>query len=568
VDKASTSATEDGTVANPYKTIQAAINARPAAASALEAAQGCTIKVASGSYEEHLTVAGAGLVYIEAQGIVLLGDLATPRNVTYTPITGAFGESNGLHLTGIYSLLGAMSISAAGGVQVGVELDRCIFVSMDGSGITTSGTATLTTKASSISGTAAFNGAVAAESCAIGNLYSEDLVSQRCTFGGLESTVWTSGAHDIVTTYAYVTTLGTLDGCSIGTTLTLVGVGTRISASTFGGLVTFAADAPAVYSSTFAASITVVDTTAVFLGCTIAGTFTGPVSSYRVDGSTNSLSSGVSLAGGATLALVDEAASSSGGVDSLPFTFDNATAQLASLYISPYDSALGTGAWIILTDGAHDVYVQTVNFGGSEPTAILYDTQGLPVNMGLFSNVITLNRAASTLDILPHWEKMEFEFDMALGSKLVVGTTLYLEHIAATHNLINGRAVASVGIEPGCAQFDAVTIEGVPFTAVNPGPANPALQEFLDVASSGSSEATAASLVAAVLDPTSAMLIVMAGGAAVFAAQPPSSPSMVMLDSFGVNITVTENTGGANLIARVWDDIPSAVVCVPGSDLS
>jgi len=56
VDGASTAASADGTAGYPFKTIQAALNARPTPVNAVEAFTGWYIAVLPGTYEEDLTL--------------------------------------------------------------------------------------------------------------------------------------------------------------------------------------------------------------------------------------------------------------------------------------------------------------------------------------------------------------------------------------------------------------------------------------------------------------------------------------------------------------------------------
>jgi len=131
VDGASTSADEDGSVANPYKTIQAAINAAPVPASAEESELGWMIYVLPGSYDEDLAISGPGQIFIEGRGLVVLGTFFQPppiwpiRNITYVPSNGAYIQTNALHMDHIRLHQGGIVMSAVAAIKPHLELKDC-----------------------------------------------------------------------------------------------------------------------------------------------------------------------------------------------------------------------------------------------------------------------------------------------------------------------------------------------------------------------------------------------------------------------------------------------------------
>jgi len=182
VDGASTSADEDGSVANPYKTIQAAINAYPAPASLEEAVQGWMIYVQPGVYDEALAISSSGRFFIEARGIVILGTLATPRNIVYVPITGAFGQPNALHIKGIRLELGGIVTTAAAGVAPHIELeDSLIGGTIDGSTLTVPAGATMKVVDSTVSSAITYVGDVVLDRASLANLTCYTLISKNST---------------------------------------------------------------------------------------------------------------------------------------------------------------------------------------------------------------------------------------------------------------------------------------------------------------------------------------------------------------------------------------------------
>lgn len=88
--------TADGTLAKPYKTIQAAINSIPAATSATEFQLGTTIYIAGNLYPESPVINGdSKRIVLVAMGDVVLSSILTPTSITvnYTPANTNFGTN-------------------------------------------------------------------------------------------------------------------------------------------------------------------------------------------------------------------------------------------------------------------------------------------------------------------------------------------------------------------------------------------------------------------------------------------------------------------------------------------
>lgn len=253
----------------------------------------------------------------------------------------------------------------------------------------------------------------------------------------------------------------------------------------------------------------------------------------------------------------------------LPYYLDNTISQFAALTGNTLDMGWTMGTnYLILEDGTNTVYVKVENLAGSQPTKTSYDAGGgVGFNLGLFGNIFTLNTADGDLLINPHWEKFDVAFDpMFFGIVYSIGSTLYLEHTGARHDIVDGRPVQSAKMN-GVTAGDIVTLQGVDFTAVGGG-ANPSLQQFNDEAASGSAAATATSLALTINNAASDALISAALGTTITATVHPTDTDVVMCDAKGVHFTLTENTGSFTILPYVWDDLATALAVVPGADLS
>lgn len=117
---------------------------------------------------------------------------------------------------------------------------------------------------------------------------------------------------------------------------------------------------------------------------------------------------------------------------------------------------------------------------------------------------------------------------------------------------VENYATGTCQVLVGAAAGDTVTIKGIVFTAVNPGPANPAAQEFDDVAASGSAIVTATSLATTINDPASQALLLAAapGGVTCAADNAGGATDTVTLtaDQRGLQgqFALAESTGGVN----------------------
>jgi len=345
VDQDSTSATEDGSTAHPYKTIQAALDAMPAPGSALEAAEAWFVLVEAGIYEENLVSPANGFVHIRGTALVKIGTAAAAKTISRTATTGAYTEPNLLKLENI-SVTGALTLIAGATVENTVEMNDCnVTGALDGSGITTGSTSDLTMRRSTAQAGVDFNGD--------GFLYDTDisggatdfvnLIADRTTFAGGLLTVSNrvdrmdecSAAAATITwfvdiknsTFTGAFTNGSIAGkvfsckfegtasfaganetyiraCQFDDTLTTTGALDRLVGCQVDGVADFAAGLGTAANVEFGSTVEVNDAAANFLNCDINSTFTGPASSYRADGATVEKSS-PTLAGGATYVPLD-----------------------------------------------------------------------------------------------------------------------------------------------------------------------------------------------------------------------------------------------------------------------
>lgn len=130
-----------------------------------------------------------------------------------------------------------------------------------------------------------------------------------------------------------------------------------------------------------------------------------------------------------------------------------------------------------------------------------------------------------------------------------------------TFKRLRGYASETIQILAGCAANDEVEFGGVTFAAVA-GAADPAAQEFEDVATSGSAANTAASLLAALRDP--ATIALMAGNE--FSASVLGDTVTVTAATKGARgrIPLTENTSGARIALGDSSgtlDLPEDTIC-------
>lgn len=349
-DADSTSQVEDGTVANPYKTLQAALDARPAPADADAANTPWYIR-ASGVFDENLVWPTEGVVRVIGQGTCDVGTAGGPARTISWVSTGTFvGVQNVLGLENV-TLYGAITASEGAPAPTNSTLDikDCTFSgAVDVSLVDNS--AVLVDRCSFAGGlNCALSALTMVDSSTTGsNITCDSLVEMRRTQvdGGLliagtgtdesiiercsvAANVTLRSARDLrhttitgnllvtgsatVTRMSYCTFGGNvaipevefMDHCTFGGTLSVSGGATDpvMNHCNFLGLVNITGG-PVLDRATgcvFAANI-VVDAapTRGFFGCQIVGNFSGPAGSYKVDGATRGLSS-PAFSGGATL---------------------------------------------------------------------------------------------------------------------------------------------------------------------------------------------------------------------------------------------------------------------------
>jgi hypothetical protein len=610
VDKDSTSAIEDGSTAHPYKTIQAALDAKPDPAPDLLAENlfwGVVIN--AGLYDEDLTIPPKGRIALLCHsGLVYLATAALgPRNITWNPVIGDFGTDGLLH-TQFINTVGNLTVTAGAGVKAEVllresEVSGNIVITSDPSsaelslenasvgGAVTVANGTVSGIRSNLNGNLScgglerwWDGGLQAVTVTgdTGTLRDADVQGNASFGNGMDKVVRCGFGGDLTVSSGHVNLMEDTDVGSNLTlqTFTILRGGYMTGAAGFNGtgkvrdthfesLVTKTADAVFFHGCRFNNGLTTAGNNDRFYNCDFPSgtTFTGVAGSYAVDANTHGKSD-PTLAGGATRVMLGNPDISASGVPSLPYTLDNTTLNYARMSVNATDTGWYGTAYILIEDGVNTQYVAVVNFGGSNPTATQYDSGGgLGWHAGLFSQVFAANLAAATLDIQPHWSQLSFFFNtMWFRTEMTVGDDLYLAHTGLTHDLIGVRAIGAVDIESGCSAGDTVTIGVNVFTAVNPGPANPAAQEFLDVAAAGSDFGCAASLATAINDPASQASLIFNLGFAVTAEVNPAQPDVVMLDSGGNHFAL--NTGSTNIFVYQWNDISTAIVLTPGSDMS
>lgn len=315
-----TGSLETGTPHDPYLTIQAAIDARPATTSTTDGVLPWTIIIESGQYDENLTISSTGEMWLLFRGRVLLGNIGlTNGDITYAvPDTaGLFGEENILRLGdggGDLITVGVLTVTAATTRTADIFLeDVGILDSNDGitgTGVTDTGAVRIHITRGSVSGN------VAAGPC---NLFTDNtqvdgtftcnaFVIERTNFNGVFTGSELVSARDcqfsaaatFTSTQAAIVRDCKFEGAFDDPTSNS---GAAYYNCTFQGLTEIDQLFSAV-GCLFQGSVTV---TGVpdngFFSCIFVSsiTFTGPALSFRVDAATYDVSfSGISMAGGAT----------------------------------------------------------------------------------------------------------------------------------------------------------------------------------------------------------------------------------------------------------------------------
>jgi len=349
VDLNSPSADEDGSYAHPYKTIQAALDAKPAPTTALEAAIPWVVHIAPGVYEEDLTIPSTGRTILQGQSFSSLGGGGPARSITHTATTGAFSEANGL-LMYFMNVTGDVDIIAAGAVETGLELENC---GVDGDVTSTIGTpanSSVDIRDGSIGGSLIsqcpailkgvnVNGDITSyqleardSQCDNLTVSDETQLLHRCEVGGnanladvtrierttIGGTLIQAGPLNLiedtgVSGNATVGAVTTARNVGFGGTLTTTGVCGQFHGCKVASLATFAADGPDFFTCGFEA-VTVVDILSRWSDCEITGNFNGPAGSYRADGPTQDIST-LTLIPPATLSSVAGPATPAAGAD-------------------------------------------------------------------------------------------------------------------------------------------------------------------------------------------------------------------------------------------------------------
>ena len=334
VDLNSTSLMEDGSILNPYKTIQAALDATPEPGSGQNF--NWAIGVVPGIYDENLVLPAKGNVTLApvGSGTIYLGvPLGTPRSMTWAPVFQAEGEhrvslisfviSGNFTLTSTESTVSSEVVltqcTVRGSILTGFILDptmvtlfltQCV---VDGS---VSVEATVRGDRNDLSGnlTCFRMGAVSQLTCNDITVTDTLVALFDCTcqnatfaFGGRIRDVRVQGElviTDSVTPYEIRDTqvdgytsladCNLLEGVDIGGPLNLIGTTTpNIYTSRFTGLVTCTmVPFNLAHASAFWGGITLAHIpTRGFFGCHIEGFFNGPPGSYLVDATSSADSS-------------------------------------------------------------------------------------------------------------------------------------------------------------------------------------------------------------------------------------------------------------------------------------
>lgn len=257
-----------------------------------------------------------------------------------------------------------------------------------------------------------------------------------------------------------------------------------------------------------------------------------------------------------------------GGVQTLPYIFDNTSTNYALLEADGSDNGwTGFNHFFLIEDGLNPtVYVNVSNQGGGNSTAILYDNGGATgYKSAVLAQVLLLNLTAGDLQIHPVYERMMVLYSFGTYP-ISIGTTLYLRNSNNRHDQIAVRACHSVGMDTApVVAGDTVTLGTTVFTAVTPGPAVAANQEFLDEAAAGTAAAVADSFAAAVNAVASQALLLADLGFAVSAVVPADYPGRVVLDSLGQHFNLS-HLGNAESVP--WTDVAAAIVVTPGQDMT
>jgi hypothetical protein len=266
--------TSDGSVAAPYTTIQAALTAIGAPVNSADCKNQWTVLISPGCYDESLTVYGRRSVSLLGLGPWVLGDGAngnfastTPRNITIqNDYSTWFSEPIRRKV-----LIGTICSPVMTG-STHIQYHH---------GVLVSGNITVTNVNNPV-----------------GSVNDCLILSGVRVNGNIDYT-----SANVLPNFAFVNSyvLGTVSSSSTST-----GFVYEITNSQVDGLIT-CAKINRVSFSELKGGVTIgsVDTATQppcgFFCSQLTGTFTGPANSYRADGTTQALSSTLTLAGGATL---------------------------------------------------------------------------------------------------------------------------------------------------------------------------------------------------------------------------------------------------------------------------
>lgn len=430
VDVTSPSKIEDGSAANPFKTIQAALNARPALDPADLQTAFWSVLIAPGVYDEDLVIPSDGGIYLMGTGgpghYVFLGDPlgTTPRGITWN-LVGSSSPYYGLTLKGLYLTGGILMSTSDATPQPELTVDTCQVEGTIGSTSIFDATRVTLTLMSAEVQAISLDGQVSARNSQIGGSLSCFLLGEfqdtrlhgltvygpntnramkRCSVNGAAS--FSSDIGELTDVWFYsdltISASSELRGCKIDGNATLVDC-TLLEGCDFKGTLdlTGFTSAPRVYNSRITGQVTCInhafeearsssfwggvylDTVPNrgFQGCYIAGNFTGPAGSYKVDGSTSAGSS-VLLMGGATEDLVEPSGTGGtggGGVITRSVSFSFTSPMGPSFYqdVAAPAGALGEVGSLFYNSSSGDIYLKTSS-GWGTPVA----TAGTPFTYG------------------------------------------------------------------------------------------------------------------------------------------------------------------------------------------
>lgn len=140
VDLGSPTPVEDGTRDNPYKTIQAALDARPGTTTIEESEIPWVLLIASGFYPEDLTIPPTGIFALQAEGVVAIGNpfSMVGGNITYDAGANNLDEDSSLTFSrggGAIFVFGIITITCPTGREVTLNAEGCQFVDINATGV-------------------------------------------------------------------------------------------------------------------------------------------------------------------------------------------------------------------------------------------------------------------------------------------------------------------------------------------------------------------------------------------------------------------------------------------------